>query len=172
MDQVDQVMVAVLAYRIYNFNMRTVRPLERADFDSVLDLMLEFSQESGVASYARDDYDRTSAKNILLRCMNGGISFVAQVDNCIVGTLLSICESDLWMPKIRRIRELAWYITPEYRNTRLGPLMYLEYCRHAERQYELKRIASYTMTKLYNSPDFDYQRKGFRLIESTYVRGE
>jgi GNAT superfamily N-acetyltransferase len=151
---------------------KLVRTLERADFDPVLDLMLEFSKESGVDSYDRTDYDRTAAKMILLRCQTGGISFVAQVDNRIVGMLLSICESDLWMPKIKRIRELAWYITPEYRNTRLGPFLYLEYVRQAERQRELKRITSYTMTKLRNSPDFDYERKGFRHIESTYVRGE
>lgn len=172
MDQVDQAMVLVVAHKKYNFNMKTVRRLERADFDGVLDLMLEFSKESAVASYDRDDYDRTAAKTLLLRCMTGGISFVAQVDDVIVGILLSICESDVWMPKIKRIRELAWYITPAYRNTRLGPQLYLEYCRSAEQQRELKRITSYTMTRLHNSPDFDYQRRGFRLIESTYVRGE
>jgi predicted N-acetyltransferase YhbS len=148
-----------------------VRKLERSDYDSVCKLMIEFARSCGVDDLNKESYDWDYAKNVLLRCEKTGASFVAQVDNEIVGILLSMRVPELWQPNIIRLRELAWFVQEEYRHTTIGARLFSAYKNAAETMRNEGKISGYTMTKLHNSDNFDYECRGFKFIESTYMVG-
>jgi len=85
--------------------------------------------------------------------------------------ILSMRVPELWQPNIIRLRELAWYLKPEYRNTTLGARLFAAYCNKADEMLKSNKISGYTISKLHNSPDFDYERRNFKFIESTYMVG-
>jgi|DEB19_MinimDraft_3_1074340.scaffolds.fasta_scaffold115635_1 predicted N-acetyltransferase YhbS len=144
-----------------------IRRLERADYDQVLDLLEQFSSQTGLFDNGEKDYD--NVRRLLLRCEKTGHSFIAQSGSRIVGVILSIPVPDLWYPKIVRLREIAWFVIPEFRLQGWGELLYQAYTEAAEQDRRQGRITGYTMTKLANSPKINYM--GFRAVETTYLAG-
>jgi len=148
-----------------------IRYLERADYNKVLDLMILFAEETGIKDLQYDTYDKTQGRNVLLRCEKVGVSLVATTDQGqIVGFLLSMKQQDIWIPDVIRLRELAWYVLPAYRGTSIGARLFFAYVNSAENLLERGLIKGYTMTKLSSSADFNYEKRGMRKIEETYLR--
>lgn len=148
-----------------------IRKINRFDYDTLCEFMIEFAKESGLATYNRETYDYEYAKNILLRCEKTGVSLVSEVDGKITGMILSMRVQELWMPDVIRLRELAWWVSPEYRHTTTGARLFAEYNKQAQAEVDQGKITGYTITKLSTSPDFDYESRGFKFIEATYMIG-
>ena len=148
-----------------------IRYLERADYGQVLDLMIQFAEETGIKDLQYDTYDKEQGRRVLLRCEKAGVSVVATTDEGeVVGFLLSMKQQDLWIPEVIRLREMAWYVRPKYRGTSVGARLFFAYVNQAEKLLERGEIRGYTMTKLSSSADFDYEKRGMRKIEETYLR--
>ena len=148
-----------------------IRPLERTDYQRVYLLLQEFAQETGLGYLGETHYyDYQHIHQVLLRCERAGVSFVAQNGRQITGMFLSLTLPDLWIPTVRHLKELAWYVQPEFRGTSLGARLFFAYVKEAEKRLEMGHIQGYTMTKLSSSDNFDYERRGMRLIETTYLR--
>jgi len=149
-----------------------IREINRFDYDAICELMIQFARESNIKTYDKDTYDYDYAKNILLRCEKTGVSLVAENEGKIVGMILSMRVQEVWMPEIIRLRELAWWVLPEWRHTTVGARLFSEYRKRSQELKDSGKISGYTISKLYNSPDFDYESRGFRFIESTYMIGD
>lgn len=164
MGAVDLVALAVVT-ALRQDNM--IRRLQRADYDQVIELLEEFSDQTGLFNQREKDYD--NVRRLLLRCEKTGHSFVAQNNARIIGVILSIPVPDLWYPKIIRLREIAWFVRPDDRQQTWGLQLYQAYVEAAELDRRKGRITGYTMTKLTNSPKIPYL--GFRVVETTYLQG-
>ena len=151
--------------------MCTIRLLERWDFPQVLDLMIDFARATGLREFNQKTYDPAPGTAVLMRCLVGGVSYVAADKERIVGMILSLRDQDMWIPSIVRVRELAWWVDPQYRASTVGGRLFHKYTSKAQALVDAGLIQGYTMTKLTTSPDFDYERRGFRLVESTYIKG-
>lgn len=148
-----------------------IRTLERSDYAYVAELLKEFAQETGLSDFNLEFYNEHHAYQVLLRCEHTGVSLVATTGSGeIVGMLLSMRVPDLWLPNIVRLREIAWWVRPEYRGSSLGGRLFIEYCSRADDMLKMGQIAGYTMTKLVSSEDYNYERRGMRLIEATYMK--
>jgi len=148
-----------------------IRKINRFDYDTLCELMIKFAHESGLTSYNKDDYNYEYAKNLLLRCEKTGVSLVSEDAGKITGMILSVRVPDVFIPEIIRLRELAWWVDPEYRSTTTGARLFHEYRQQADEMIQENKITGYTITKLATSPDFDYERRGFKFIEATYMIG-
>jgi hypothetical protein len=150
-----------------------IRKINRFDFEEIVDIMLDFADATKMKGYKRDEYNREYAKKILLRCEVGGISLCSTTEEGrIQGIILSLRDRDLWIPEIIRMRELAWWVRPEYRNTTVGARLFHAYTKAADELVSKGEIVSYTVSKMSFSPNLDYERRGFRFLESTYIVGE
>ena len=149
-----------------------VRKINRFDYEQVMDMMIDFAQSTGIKDLNHETYDRDHARKILLHCEHSGISLVAEHEGQIIGMLLSVADRDLWIPRVVRLRELAWWVREEYRTTTAGARLFQHYTNGAEELLEQGRITGYTISKMYSSPNLDYERRGFRYVESTYMIGE
>lgn len=134
--------------------------------------MIKFATESSIKTYDRETYNYEYARNLLLRCEKTGVCLVSEDQGQITGTILSMRVQDIWVPDVIRLRELAWWVQPEYRSTTTGARLFSEYRRQAQEMLDNKKITGYTITKLSTSPDFDYERRGFKFIEATYMIGD
>ena len=146
-----------------------IRRLERADYNQVIELLKDFAWQTEFTKLKREVYDYEHVKQVLLRCEKTGLSFVAQDDASITGCILSILVPDMWVPEIVRLRELAWFVLPEYRNQGLGDQLYMAYCQSAEQWRRQGRITGYTMSRLSTTPRKEYHN--FKLVEQTYMVG-
>ncbi len=149
-----------------------ITAINKVDYDDLCDMMTEFAKSCGVKDLDKDIYDRTYAKNVLLRCEKTGASFIARDHfNRAAGMILSMRVPELWQPNIIRLRELAWYVRPQYRGTTVGARLFRQYKQAAENMMKEGKITGYTMSKLHNSDNFDYEKRGFKFIEATYMVG-
>lgn len=149
-----------------------ITAITKVDYEDLCDMMTEFARSCGVGDLNRETYDRKYAKNVLLRCERTGASFIARNENQqAIGMILSMRVQELWIPNIIRLRELAWFVVPEYRHTTVGARLFSEYKKAAETMMKENKITGFTMTKLHNSDDFDYEKRGFKFIEATYMVG-
>ena len=148
-----------------------IRKISRFDYDQLCEMMIKFAHESGIKTYDKETYNYEYAKNLLLRCEKTGVSLISEVDGKITGMILSMRVQDIFVPEIIRLREIAWWVEPEYRMTTTGARLFSEYRKQAEELLNEKKITGYTITKLSTSPDFNYESRGFKFIEATYMIG-
>lgn len=149
-----------------------ITAISKIDYNDLCDLMILFAKASGVSDLDMPQYNREYAKNVLLRCEKTGASFIARAeDGTALGMILSMRIQELWQPNIIRLRELAWFVREEYRHTTVGARLFAEYKQAAEQMRAQNKITGYTMTKLHNSDNFDYEKRGFKFIEATYMVG-
>lgn len=149
-----------------------IRPLRRGDYPEIIDLLIQFGKESGIKEMDQPEYNHRHLSEVLVRCEYSGASWIAQNDQHIMGMILAIRYQDFWIPKIIRIRELAWWVRPEHRGSSAGARLFRNYVESCELLRNTGKISSYTISKMYSSPDLDYERRGFRHVESTYQIGE
>ena len=150
-----------------------IRQINRWDYEQILDIMQAFADATEMKGYDYDQTDRQRAKEILLRCEVGGVSLCKATEaGEIQGVILSLIDQDLWIPRVLRLREVAWWVKPEYRNSTVGAKLFHAYRQRAEELRQQGRIQSYTISRMSFSPEFDFERRGFRHLESTYILGE
>ena len=148
-----------------------IRSLQRADYGPCFALLKEFAQEIGNRDLILENPDVKHIYRILLRCEISTASFVAEHDRTIQGMILALVSPDIWFPNQFRISELAWFVRPEYRHTTMGARLFHHYEKSAQNQVKSGKIRGCTISKLANSPDFDYEKRGFEFVEATYQQG-
>ena len=148
-----------------------IRRLQRSDYPQVFELLKTFAKESGIKDLIKETYNYEQVEQVLLRCERGGISFVSQDIDRIQGFLLSIQVQDLWIKEVYRLKEVAWYVDPQFRKLGIGEKLFHAYVEAAENLRREHKITGYTMSKLQRSPRFNFQRQGFRRLETTYMKG-
>jgi hypothetical protein len=87
-------------------------------------------------------------------------------DGTQVGFIAGICGPHFFNPEIRVLSELFWWVTPEWRNTRAGALLFAEFM-HCGRE----RADMVVMTLEEQSPVHEETllRHGFKRYERNYV---
>jgi hypothetical protein len=149
-----------------------IERLNKWHYEDVIDQLIQYGHASGLKEYVLNEYDRFYAKKILLHCQLSGINFVVlDADQTVKGMILSMRDRDLWMPHVVRLREVCWWVDPELRNTRAGAELFLSYKKQADHMLESGSIVSYSISLMDSSPSIDFARRGFKPLESTWIKG-
>jgi N-acetylglutamate synthase-like GNAT family acetyltransferase len=69
------------------------------------------------------------------------------------------------------MREIAWWVDPEYRGSSAGGKLLAEYNRIGELMVEKDIISAYTITTLGMSDHLNLQKRGWHAIETNFVKG-
>ncbi len=147
-----------------------IRLAEDKDTDQLVKLMLAFASESSVAGYGPDEFNIPHLKTVLKAVRDNGRVWVAERDQQIVGYLMCLVEMDIWNPKVKRLRELLWYVDPEYRDTTIGGRLFATYCRYGDQLLKSKQIAGYSISLLDSSPDLELAERGWRAVETHWIK--
>ena len=99
-----------------------------------------------------------------------GYIWLAYADDRPVGILAAVVEPNMWIPEIRQMREIVWFIDSRHRSTTLGGKLWLKYQEQAEQLLAQGTITGYFTTRMTTTDPVNLERRGFRLTEMTYLK--
>ena len=149
-----------------------VRPATIKDIPAIALMVSAFAKESSL------EYHRTHVPNLLQaqrtlgEILKTGIILVSEDSDTLTGMFIAGIESDLLFPEYKTLREIAWWVKPEYRRGKTGWQLYTAYKAQGLRLKEKGIISAVSLTLLSNSPDIALDRRGWRRIETNYILEE
>jgi len=139
------------------------------DYDRIVQLMVNFANAAPIEDYHNPQYDQRCTHNCLSISQQSGCVLVAEADGEIQGVLIAQIHVDQWMPHIRTLKEVAWWIEPQYRHSSMAGRLLKEYVKLGEKLKTVGAINNFTITLLANSPDLKLEKRGWRAIETNYA---
>jgi hypothetical protein len=102
--------------------------------------------------------------------MNGHYAWLAESNDQAVGILLAVKEPNMWAPGQKQMRELVWYVLPEYRSGSVAGRLFLEYCRVADELLKTGDIQGYFTSVMTSTTDINFESRGFKKMEQIYLK--
>jgi N-acetylglutamate synthase-like GNAT family acetyltransferase len=153
-----------------------VRGAETEDILPIISLLREFAADSGIESASEYFSPKAVGGMISYSIRNGcciiAVDKVSREEN-IVGVIMGAINVNPWTSQTRELRELAWYVKPEYRKGRSGIKLYNRYKEESRELIESGEVSASFMTTLESSGDRLERivERDFSKIESHYMMG-
>lgn len=140
------------------------------DARHVIKLMQSFLKETSYSQAEDAAKDLEHLGKLAFTFMQQGYVWLAFNETEPVGMLIATVEPNMWSPKNRQMRELIWYVLPEYRKATYGGRLFTKYCLKGEELLEKGKIDGYFTTRMTTTDPIGLERRGFKLKESTYLK--
>jgi hypothetical protein len=151
-----------------------IRLATRSDIAQITQVLMEFMRESTYSEYVEEANPQYLNRLVFNVIYVGYIWLWLVKDESgqekIAGLLAAVREPNVWQPKSIQLRELAWYVRPEYRGLPTGGRLFVEYCRKGDELMQAGQIRTYAIMKMANTPAVDLERRGFRLTEHVFLK--
>lgn len=169
---VVQVIHLTLAIGKWKINM-TIRPANKFDVNKVIELIKHFIESANLNNKIKHNIDYTYVNQLYHHCiLGGGLVLVAEEQNGdLVGIIAGIKSPNIWYVDDVSLREIVFYIEPEYRKGRIAYKLITEYNKLAKDMLDDGQISSYTMTNTEQLQKIDYSRFGYNKVEETWAVG-
>jgi GNAT superfamily N-acetyltransferase len=145
-----------------------IRSADKWDTSRIIDMLRHYRLATPWDRLAHCDNEPYIRKILTHIFAGAGIIFLAEKDHDTVGMLVAIKNNNIWDPDLKVINEMCYWVEPDHRGSTAGYRLikaYTEYCDHLVEQGE---IESYTISKMVNSPDLDYDKFGFTKLEEMW----
>ena len=139
------------------------------DYDAIMAMMINFANSSPYAPLKNPQYHDMYVRKLLDHIQKNGIILLGIKNDEPVGMLIAVIQQDSWLPHVKTMKEIAWWVEPEHRMTTLGYRLLKEYIKCGEKLVESDIIEGFTLTNMMQSPDFDLEKRGWRPVETNYV---
>jgi len=146
-----------------------IRKATIQDFDRIMEMMIDFANSSPYEAHHNPQYNDTWVRRLLCKFMAGGCILLAEHEEKTIGMLIGDISPDPWLPEIKTLREVAWWVDKEHRMTSAGYKLLLRYIKFGKALQEAGEIQGFTLTNMEQSPDFDLEKRGWRSIEKNYI---
>lgn len=144
-----------------------IRFASKFDVPACTEMMKKYAEESPI-DLLRDNkfHDREYTKTLLEQLIVGR-GFVL-LDDQMRGMLAAVITPNFWCPKVAEIKEVAWWVHPEYRQGTIGGRLFFEFVKHSEELVRQKRADIVCASLMHISSV--QTLPGFKKIESTFVK--
>jgi hypothetical protein len=146
-----------------------IRKATKFDIPKLLPLIKDYSSEAPIQLFKDESRHNAEYVTQLLYEIIALKGFVL-VDNDINGMLIAMVLPNIWCPTILELKELAWWVKPEYRNTTLGGKLWLEFNDQGNKMLDTQKVNMVCTTKMATSPALNYEKRGYQLLETTYFK--
>ena len=146
-----------------------IRRADLQDFDWIMEMMINFANSSPYEPHHNPQYNDQYVRNLLVGLPKNGVIIVGEQNSRVEGMLIPGITTDPWLPQIKTLKEIAWWVEPKYRNTTLGYKLLKKYMEYGEKMQDAGIIDGFTLTNMEISPDFDLEKRGWKLIERNYL---
>lgn len=141
----------------------------------LVDLLVQFADETPVHYLNDPVYDAQHMMRTIDKIQSNGLVMVAiwnppQEPPQVVGTIMGAIVEDIWLPNVRILREIAWYVLPEYRKTSAGLRLLKQYSDIADIAINSGHIRAAQLTTLSTSPKLNLQKRGWQLVEQNWIK--
>jgi len=146
-----------------------IRLATRSDLNTVTNLLLEFLTDSSYSNHCAEP-DAEHIKRLVFSVLHQGYIWILFDGTEAQGILVAVKEASVWMPDRYSLRELVWYVRPEYRGTVSAGRMFIKFCEQGDQLLESGDISGYFTTRMSTTADYDLERRGFRQTEKLYIK--
>ena len=146
-----------------------IRQATLQDYDRIMSMMINFANSSPVSALQEPVYDDMYIRRLLDNFIKTGIILVAEKETKLQGMLIAQIIPDVWLPHVKTMREVAWWVEPEHRHSTMGYRLLKEYVKIGEKLVDNSVIEGFTLTNMEQSPDFDLEKRGWSPIETNYI---
>jgi hypothetical protein len=146
-----------------------IRFADIKDFDRIMDMMINFANSSPYAAHHNPQYNDRHVRTLLSHIMQNGVIIVGEADGELQGMLIGMINSDPWLPHVKTMREIAWWVEEPYRMTSLGYKLLKKYVDVGEQLQQTGKIDGFTLTLMSQSPDLNLEKRGWSQVERNYV---
>lgn len=148
----------------------TTRFATLVDVPDLAELLLQFAAEARVGFRSASSQDHNRLSRMLAHWIHDHYVRVALDDKKIVGVLIAERGQDFWDPNRKVLQERAWYVLPEYRGTRFSARLWQAWQQDSSDYVKRDLVDMVIMSTQGPTTKFDPGRKGWRLIEQTWVK--
>lgn len=146
-----------------------IRKAIQHDFADIKRLMIDFANANPVKLLHDPSYSEKHTDAVLKHLHQYGLMLVAEDNNRVVGILLASVVEDIWLPEIKRMSEIAWWVEESYRNTTAGARLLKKYVELGIEYQEMGVIQHFTLTTLASTPDLKLDKRGWKAIDYNWV---
>lgn len=146
-----------------------IRTATQSDISRIYALITEFLENTAYTEHSGQP-DEQHLKKLVYASLHMGKIWLYEEENQPQGLLIAIKEQNLWMPDKTSLRELVWYVRPEYRHKPSAAKLFLEFCREGEKMLNNKEINGYFTTRMSTTTDYDLTKRGFREVERLFLK--
>ena len=146
-----------------------VRRATIKDYNEIKRLMIDFANHNPVKDLHNPKYDNQHVNRVLDYITKEGVALVIEEQHQIVGMLLATIQGDLWLPHVKRMTEVAWWVENAYRGSTAGARLLKEYISIGEQLKKDKHITSFTLTTLSSTPDLKLNNRGWEPIDFNWI---
>lgn len=144
-----------------------IRIANKFDVPVLTEMMKLYAKESPIAALQNPNvHNRDHIKGILETLIIGR-GFVL-IDDQMRGMLAALISPNFWCPQVSEIKEIAWWVHPEYRDGSIGGRLFLKFMEHSEELVRQKRAEVICASLMHTSSVTDLPR--MKKIETTYVK--
>jgi N-acetylglutamate synthase-like GNAT family acetyltransferase len=145
-----------------------IRPATKFDIPQLIEMLKRYRDHSPLACLKLSN-EEAYIQELLHQVIAGrGIIFVADYVKEIAGMLIAVRNTNAWDPNIIALNELCYWVDTQYRNTSAGYKLLSKYRDYAQELKDQGQIEYFTISKMVNSPDLNYDRFGFRKLEEMW----
>lgn len=141
------------------------------DIPAVCELMKQFSSEArvGFRSWSTEQ-DTPRIFKLVTRWQQHHYVRVAVQDTEIVGTLIAEQGADFWDPERKLLQERAWFVNQSHRGSRAGAVLWRAWDQDCEQYLEQGKVQAVLLSTQGPDTNFDPGRRGWKLIEQTWMK--
>jgi hypothetical protein len=142
----------------------------RVEARDAIRLLQDFLKETSYKQSLEASQDIEHLGKLVFTVMNNGYIWISYLDKEPVGLLMAIKDKNIWSPQTIELRELVWFVKPEHRKTTIGGRLFKTFCDMGDKLLKDCKIDVYFTTRMTTTDDYNLQRRGFRLVEQTYIK--
>lgn len=146
-----------------------IRPATVKDLNSVLELLQNFARASALNYSEFTSEDTKSARAKLLELILKEYLVVAVNDGNIIGMIGAAREQDPWIASRQRIRELFWWVEPDYRQSRLSASLFIRWQQDSDR-WLAEGLVSQVSLSTQPTTNIDLSTRGWHCIEQHWIK--
>ena len=149
---------------------KMIRLANNEDTKIIVALLREFLKET---SYKQAELAANNLEHlckIVWTAQQFGYIWLAFVDDEPAGVLIALKEPNVWFPQAKQLKEFVWFVLPKYRNTTIGGKLFINYCKKGDELLKSGSIQGYFTTKMTTTNTIDYEGRGFRKTEETFIK--
>jgi N-acetylglutamate synthase-like GNAT family acetyltransferase len=144
-----------------------IRLANKFDVPVLTEMMRKYAKESPIVALQNPEvHNRDHIKGILEMIIIG--RGFALVDDQMKGMLIALITPNFWCPRISEIKEIAWWVHPEYRDGSIGGRLFLKFMEHSEELVKQGRAEIICASLMSTSSVTNLPR--MKKIETTYVK--
>jgi len=147
-----------------------IRQANKFDLPNVLDMLRNFRSNTPIEMMRECNNEEYINKLFHHIILGGGVALIAE-DKNTAGMIIGVKDQNIWDPNLKVLRELVYWVEPQYRGSSAGYKLLLQYNKLARELVNENKINMYTMTKMVNSPDLDFTKFGYKKTEEVWVAG-